>query len=210
MSSLYPAQIDSSSTLPVLVDNASNVTADSVNILRDAIIKIEAELGLKPSNLYNTVRLRLDTLETMIGAIPSITFAGDLSGTNSSQTVIGLQGRLVSNAAPTLSQVLSWNGITWAPSTINSVSKITTSYSVNSSDGVISVGTTISGINITLPLSPVAGKEIIIKDAVGLCATNNITVLGNGKTIDGASSFVMNTNYKALNLIFDGTTWMVV
>lgn len=38
----------------------------------------------------------------------SITFAGDLSGTSTSQTVIGLQGKSVSTQAPTTNQILTW------------------------------------------------------------------------------------------------------
>lgn len=44
--------------------------------------------------------------------------SGDLSGSSSSQTVIGLQGRTVSNTAPTSGQSLAWNGTAWIPTTI--------------------------------------------------------------------------------------------
>lgn len=40
----------------------------------------------------------------------------DVSGTYPSLSVIGLQGRSVSSAAPTSGQVLAWNGSAWAPS----------------------------------------------------------------------------------------------
>jgi hypothetical protein len=38
----------------------------------------------------------------------AVTFAGDLSGTSTSQTVIGLRGKTVSTATPTDGQVLTW------------------------------------------------------------------------------------------------------
>jgi len=52
-----------------------------------------------------------------------ITFAGDLSGTVTTQTVVGLQGREIATSAPTNGQVLTWNSATskWTPAT--SVSK---------------------------------------------------------------------------------------
>jgi hypothetical protein len=62
MSSQYPVVIDSSITLPPANDNSSAVDATKFNQLRDAVINIEAELGIKPSGTYGTVKERLDQL----------------------------------------------------------------------------------------------------------------------------------------------------
>lgn len=43
---------------------------------------------------------------------------GDLSGNSTSQTVIGIQGVPVSSTPPSTSQVLSYNGTQWAPSSV--------------------------------------------------------------------------------------------
>ena len=43
----YPSQIDTSITLPLVVDNASAVKGDTVNRLRNAIVAVEQELGIK-------------------------------------------------------------------------------------------------------------------------------------------------------------------
>lgn len=43
--------------------------------------------------------------------------AGDLSGIYPNLTVVGLQGRSVSNVAPTTGQSLAWNGTQWIPTT---------------------------------------------------------------------------------------------
>ncbi len=45
----------------------------------------------------------------------STTFSGDVTGTYNSITVVGIQGRPVSSAAPLTGQVLKWNGTQWAP-----------------------------------------------------------------------------------------------
>ncbi len=46
----------------------------------------------------------------------SFTAGGDLAGSNTSQTVVGLQGRPISSTAPSSSnQFLGWNGTQWAP-----------------------------------------------------------------------------------------------
>jgi Repeat of unknown function (DUF5907) len=45
----------------------------------------------------------------------SLTLAGDLGGSATTQTVIGLEGRPLSAATPAANQVLTWNGSAWAP-----------------------------------------------------------------------------------------------
>jgi hypothetical protein len=45
---------------------------------------------------------------------------GDLSGSASSQTVTGIQGRAVSSTAPSANQVLMWNGSFWTPANVSS------------------------------------------------------------------------------------------
>lgn len=110
----YPAQIDSSASLPPVVDNATPVAGFTVNRLRDAIIAVETELGVKPSGTFTTVRQRLDTIEHLF-TLNVVTINGDIGGVPSDPLVIGLQGRPISSAAPSANQVLAWNGISWAP-----------------------------------------------------------------------------------------------
>lgn len=111
----YPAQIDNNASLPLVIDNQSPVQGETVNRLREAVIAIENELGAKPSGGFSTVRARMDHIETLITQ-QVVVLAGDLGGTNASPRVIGMQGRPISSAAPSPSQVLGWNGIVWEPS----------------------------------------------------------------------------------------------
>lgn len=119
---VYPIEIDSSLNLPEAVDAISAVNAQTINRLREAIIAIETELGVKPSNVYGTVRQYLDTLNSTIEtlnddvqAIVEFSAGGDLSGTPTSQSVVGIRGRPLSSATPSVGNVLIWNGSTWAP-----------------------------------------------------------------------------------------------
>src|ERR1039458_8269386 len=52
--------------------------------------------------------------------IGNFTAGGDLSGSSTSQTVIGIQGRAVSSTAPSTNQVLTWNGSFWTPANVSS------------------------------------------------------------------------------------------
>lgn len=111
----YPAQIDNSISLPVVIDNLSSVQGTTVNRLRTAILAIEQELGVNPSGIYSTVKSRLDTVETTVSN-NLIMLDGDLGGTLATPLVVGLQGRLLSNVTPLIGQFLFWDGLVWRPS----------------------------------------------------------------------------------------------
>ena len=95
MTTSYPSVIDSRTSLPLAIDNITNANANAVNLLRSAIIAIETELGTKPSGTYSTVKDRLDIIDSIISEIRTVTFAGDISGTDNSQTVIAINGSFV-------------------------------------------------------------------------------------------------------------------
>ena len=112
---VYPAQIDTNTTLPAVIDNFTPITSAVYNRLREAVIAIETELGVKPSSVYSTVRNRLDSLENIISNLSVIELRQDLGGTLHDPLVIGLQGRPLSNSAPNLNDVIIWDGISWKP-----------------------------------------------------------------------------------------------
>jgi hypothetical protein len=60
---IFPLGIDGLSQLPRVVDGASPIVADDVNVIRDATVAIETELGINPSGSYGTVKSRLDALD---------------------------------------------------------------------------------------------------------------------------------------------------
>ena len=66
--SIYPNAIDGFDQLPLAIDGITKINAYSVNNLREAILNIERELGIRPSSFYTTVRERLDALEMNTGS----------------------------------------------------------------------------------------------------------------------------------------------
>lgn len=117
----YPASIDNNVTLPLVADNNTPVQGETVNRLRNAIIALEAELGVKPSGVYTTVRARLDAMDAAINALVVSGVDGDVEGGLATTKVVGFGGRPFSDAAPSVNQVISWNGIAWVPSTLSNI-----------------------------------------------------------------------------------------
>jgi hypothetical protein len=124
---LYPDSIDSPLNLPD-VEGVSD-EASAINDLRDAVVAIETELGVKPSGIYSDVASRLSVVEARVssgggggggGGLPSGSAGGDLAGSSyPNPTVSGIRGRPVSGSAPSSGQSLVWNGSAWAPGTVS-------------------------------------------------------------------------------------------
>jgi len=82
------------------------------------------------------------------------------------------------------------------------------SYAALSTDYYIVVDKTVgSATAINLPGAPGTGATYIIKDGKGDAGTNNITINGNGKNIDGAATFILAFNFQSVELIYSGTSW---
>jgi len=81
-------------------------------------------------------------------------------------------------------------------------------YVVLDSGYFLSVDTTVIR-TIQLPNAPATGRVIIVKDTTGLSGANqiNVTTIGGVVTIDGATIFVINTNYESVQFVFDGTKY---
>jgi len=82
----------------------------------------------------------------------------------------------------------------------------TTSYLAAAWDD-IGADTTSAAFTITLPVSPVAGQTVRIRDVAGNAATNNITVARNGKNIAGASAdFTIDLNWLDITFVYYNST----
>ena len=88
---------------------------------------------------------------------------------------------------------------------------VTGSTSMSGSDFVLFCNAT-TPITLTAPSSPVDGQVFKIKDASGTAETNNITINGNGKNIDGSSTVMINTNRGGIEMVYDQILdfWLVM
>ena len=66
---------------------------------------------------------------------------------------------------------------------------------------------TTSARTLTLPASPTLGDTIVIYDASGTAATNNITIARNGSNINGvADNAIIDVNQASSILVYTGAT----
>ena len=81
-------------------------------------------------------------------------------------------------------------------------------YTALAADVVIAVDCSGGPITVNLPTAVgIAGKSYTVKDESGDAATSNITIDGNGgETIDGALTYVINTDRGEVTIYSDGAT----
>lgn len=92
-----------------------------------------------------------------------------------------------------------------------SILNISSNTTLNESCEAILVNTSGGAITITLPLTPTDGTFFYIKDK-GNAGTNNITINGNGKNIDGAATTVININDDYTEVLYCSTSdeWFIL
>ena len=115
--------------------------------------------------------------------------------------------------------VLVWNSVdkqikTVAGSSLGDKNNIY-SYTAVTSNVILTTGSsyviladsTGAPFTIFLPVTPINGQAFKIKNSTATALGNNITINGNGKNIDGSPNATINTDYGALELMYNGTAW---
>jgi len=95
--------------------------------------------------------------------------------------------------------------------TITSVNNAASPYTVLSTDQFIACQSSTGAITIKLPNAPLTGRVIYIKDSNGAAFASNISVttVGGAVTIDGQTTYTINSNYGSVNVVFDGSNYEV-
>jgi len=80
-------------------------------------------------------------------------------------------------------------------------------YTVLSTDYFISVDSSGGPVTLNFPNAPTFKQQWIVKDRIGISATNNISITTPGATVtfDGLTTYIMNSNYQAINILANST-----
>lgn len=76
----YPAQLDNTSNIPDIQDGTTLVSGSLINLIKQAVVAVEAELGIKPSATYTTVKARLDGIDDQIAVLSGAPGTGASDG----------------------------------------------------------------------------------------------------------------------------------
>ena len=84
-------------------------------------------------------------------------------------------------------------------------------YTVLTTDDYISVDSSGGAVTLLFPNAPTTNKTWIIKDRLGQSSTNKIFVstVGGAVTIDGQTTYTMDSNYSSLQLLFNASSYEV-
>lgn len=149
------------------------------------------------------------------GAVTAISVGTD------GQVLIGATGAdaafaTITSTGGTISFTLGANTLNLETSgsevyTITALDNTDSPYTVLGTDQYLSCNVSAGVLTIDLPDAPATGRVFSIKDSGGNSNVNNITVTTTGGTvtIDGATTFVINSIYEAIDVIFNGTSYEV-
>jgi hypothetical protein len=147
-------------------------------------------------------------------AIPVAAGGTGLATLTANNVILGNGTSAVQFVSPsTNGNVLTANGTTWTSAAVPAggltyVYK-TANYTAVDKEGVLA-DTTGGAFTVTLPATPATGAQVVVADAGGLWGTNNLTVGRNGSTIaELAENLVCNINGVSVQLVYDGSTWLV-
>jgi hypothetical protein len=112
----------------------------------------------------------------------------------------------ITNGAGSISIAASTQAVVW-----NYTATAVTPYTVAATDNYISADTTGGAFSVQLPNAPTTGRIFTVKDGKGDAGTNHLTVttVGGAVNIDGATTYVISTNYGSAQFIFNGTSYEV-
>ena len=83
----------------------------------------------------------------------------------------------------------------------SNITTIVSNYTASNNETVF-VNSASSALTVTLPASPIQGSKIKVLDIATNSQNNNITVLGNGNNIGGASAYIINTPDSSVEVMY--------
>lgn len=101
------------------------------------------------------------------------------------------------------------NGMITTP-TVRIITDSQTVTALNTDNGIVVRGGAGGATTINLPGTPADNQFMVIKDANGDANVYNITIDGNGNTIDGGSTLIIGSAYGWNQLLWDGVGWNII
>lgn len=181
---------------------SSNIILNHTGIITENnTLRIGASTGAGSQQLNRAFICGIDGVN--VGSVAQVvTMASDQLGT---ATITAGAGITVTPGANTITisstgaDLLAYTNVNASP------------YVVAANDEYLGVDVSVAPITLQFPNAPSTGRVFIVKDFGGFAATNNITLTSVGGAIgfDGSLSYVMNTNYQSVQLLFDGTNYQL-
>lgn len=166
-------------------NNNINVLGDVTNILTSGNIATSTLTISLNGNIANQY------VEDIGTAIPALGILNVLGGPGI--TTNGAGNTITINGQP---EIFSYTNV---------VGPIT--YAVLPTDHYISCNSTAGAITLNFPNAPAANRIWTVKDRTGTAVTHNITLSTPGGTVtfDGLTSYIMNSNYQAVDILANAT-----
>jgi len=150
------------------------------------------------------------------GSVTSVSgTANEIVSSGGADPIISLPADIITPGSLTTTTTLTATGLTSLNGGL--VKKYTgtaISYTVLVTDQIIGVTSTASARTITMPAAGLTtGQVWTIKDESAACATNNITISGNGVNIIGSTSaatYVLSVNGGSVDIYYNGATFSII
>lgn len=182
--------------------DSNNICINNQGILgNNNTLRIGAATGTGNQELNRAFICGIDGVN--VGSVAKVvTMASDQLGT---ATITAGTGITVTPGANTI-EISSTGADLLAYTNVNS-----SPYVVLTTDEFLGVDCSGGIITVQLPNAPSTGRVFIIKDRTGNANINNITVttVGGAVNIDGATTYVMNTQYASIQVLFNGSTYQI-
>ena len=81
-------------------------------------------------------------------------------------------------------------------------------YNANKNEYIFA-DTSSNAFTVTLPSEPSEGDTVIVSDVKDSFDTNNLTLDGNGKTVEGDSTYVLDVKSKQYSIVYYTNDWRV-
>ena len=191
------------------LQNPASASANiSLSVDSSGNLKINDSKIITESNANNNLNLtNYATLEyAQSASAAAVTYLvdsapGALDTLNELANALGDDQNFATTVTNALSSKLSISSASSIYQTKDSIASISENYNAQDNETIF-VNSASSSINVTLPSSPTTGSKIKVLDVAANAQNNNITILGNGYNIGGASAYIINTPDSSVDLIY--------